>query len=107
MIAQDATGCGLENALRSLQHDHVVGLAAWFIDARHHADQKHGADLFYVLARCISAEISRKPAFQSRLTVPRKPIEIIPHRMKCVFMRADFNGLIDHILTELLKALPL
>ena len=44
LTAECGTGRRLHCALWAFQHHHVIGLAAGFVDTRHHGDQEHAAD---------------------------------------------------------------
>src|SRR5262245_31154334 len=44
LATENLTSRRLQNSLRSFEHQHVIRLTAWLIDARDHRNEKHLAD---------------------------------------------------------------
>src|SRR5262249_38376337 len=98
-IAEHAAGHALEQALRSFDHRHVIGLAAGPVDARHHGGEKHAADALGIFT-LFSAEITDEQCIHAWRVVPRERFEIIAHRVEFALTGADVDGLVHSVLAD-------
>ena len=104
---EDGADLALGLALRAFEHQHVVDLAAGFVDTRHHRDQEHrpdGAEIFAVAGR---AEITRQPAVEARRPVPLETVEPSPDRMEGKLARPLVGRLVRDVAADAREAVVL
>src|SRR6516164_1716049 len=51
----------------------------------------------------LGAEIDSEPARKARRAIPSEPVQIVTEGVKWPLMRAKIHGLVDRLLTKLLK----